>query len=93
MPRIADGEVRVEVRGGYRPDVIVTRAGRPLRLVFTRHETWPCSDRVVFPDFGVTAELPAHEDVVVELVIDEPGEYEFTCGLGRLEGRLVVEAA
>ncbi len=93
MPRIADGHVHVDVRGGYDPDTIVTRAGRPLRLTFTRHDTWPCADQVVFPDFGVTADLPAHEAVIVDLLPEEPGEYEFTCGMGMLKGRLIVEAA
>ena len=93
IPHVADGDARIEVRGGYHPDTIVTRAGRPLRLTFNRHESWPCSDRVVFPDFDVEAELPAHEDVVVELFPDEPGEYEFTCGMGMLKGRLIVENA
>jgi plastocyanin domain-containing protein len=91
IPRIADGEARVEVSGGFRPDTLVARAGRPLRLTFNRHESWPCSDRVVFPDFDVVVDLPAHEDVVVELRPDEPGEYEFTCGKGMLRGRLIVE--
>ena len=93
VPRVADGAARVEVRGGYVPDTIVTRAGRPLRLTFHRHESWPCSDRVVFADFGIAADLPAHEDVVVDLLPTEPGEYEFTCGMGRLTGRLIVEPA
>ena len=93
IPLIADGEARVEVRGGFQPDTIVARAGRPLRLTFNRHESWPCSDRVVFPDFGIAAELPPHQDVVVELLPEAPGEYEFTCGIGRLEGSLIVERA
>ena len=91
IPLIADGEARVEVRGGFQPDTIVTRSGRPLRLTFNRHESWPCSDRVVFPEFGVTAQLPPHEDVIVELLPEAPGEYRFTCGAGRLDGLLIVE--
>ena len=91
IPLIADGAACVEVRGGFQPDTIVTRAGRPLRLTFNRHESWPCSDRVVFPDFGVAAELPPHEDVIVELLPEVPGEYRFTCGAGRLDGSLIVE--
>lgn len=92
-PRTASGAMRVQVAGGYEPDVIVTRAGQPLTLTFHRQESWPCSDRVVFPDFGLTIPLPVHRDVLVELVPDEPGEYEFTRGNGRLEGRLIVEPA
>ena len=93
IPRIVDGDVRVEVSGRYEPDTIVMRAGHPLRLTFNRHESWPCSDRVVFPDFDLEVDLPSHEDVIVELDIPGPGEYEFTCGRGVLRGRVIVEAA
>jgi plastocyanin domain-containing protein len=90
-PGPATGEAHVEVCGGYEPSTIVARAGEPLRIGFTRHETSPCSERVVFPDFGVEADLPPHEEVVVELLPREPGEFEFTCGMGMLRGRLVVQ--
>ena len=93
IPRIADGDVRVEVSGRYEPDMILTRAGHPLRMTFNRHESWPCSDRVVFPDFALEVQLPRHEDVVVELNPPGPGEYEFTCGNGILKGRVIVEPA
>ena len=93
IPRVADGDVRIDVAGRYEPDAIVTRAGRPLKLTFRRHESWPCSDRVVFADFGIEAQLPLHKDVVVELPPQQPGEYEFTCGMQVLTGRLIVEPA
>ena len=67
------------------------RVGELLPLVFRREETAPCSERVVFPDFGKSAMLPAHQDVTVELRPDRAGVYEFTCQLGMLRGRLVVE--
>ena len=82
---------RVRVRGGYEPDTIYGRAGEPLRIVFRRDETAPCSERVVFPAFGKNAMLPPYQDVVVELLLHEPGEYEFTCQMGVLHGTLVVE--
>lgn len=90
LPRIADGEAQVDARGRSEPDTIVTHVGRPLRITFTRHDSWPCADRVVFPDFHVMADPPPRTDVVVELPPAEAGEYEFTCGMGILEGRLVV---
>ena len=86
-------EVRVMVSGAYRPDTIVARAGRPLRIVFRREETATCSERVVFPAFGKSAMLPPYEDVAVELLPEQPGEYEFTCQMGMLRGRLIVTAA
>jgi plastocyanin domain-containing protein len=82
---------RVRVRGGYDPDTIYGRAGEPVRIVFYREETARCSERVVFPAFGKSAMLPPYQDVLVELLPREPGEYEFTCQMGVLHGTLMVE--
>ncbi len=84
-------EAMVLVKGGYAPDTIVVRAGRPVRLSFRREESSPCSEMVVFADFGKSARLPEGEIVPVELLPKEPGTYEFTCQMGMLRGRLVVE--
>lgn len=83
--------VRVRVKGGYEPSVVSGQVGEPLRIVFSREETASCSEHVVFPAFGKSAMLPPFEDVAVELVPDRPGEYEFTCQMGMLRGRLVVD--
>jgi plastocyanin domain-containing protein len=84
-------EVGIVVRGGYEPAVVRAKKGVPLRLVFAREETSGCSEEVVFPEFGVKKYLPAHEQTVVEIVPERAGTYEFTCGMGMLRGRLVVE--
>ena len=81
----------MRVRGGYQPDTIYARAGQPLRLTFRREETATCSERVVFPDFGKSAMLPAYRDVTIELMPTRPGTHEFTCEMGMLRGRLIVE--
>ncbi len=83
-------EVRVRVRGGYDPQVIRSEAGVPLRLLFRREESSSCSEQVVFPAFGRSVTLPQGEQVAVDLLPDVPGEYEFTCGMGVLQGRLLV---
>jgi len=82
--------VRVRVKGGYEPAVVHGRVGEPLRIVFSREETASCSEHVVFPAFGKSAMLPPFEDVALELVPEHAGEYEFTCQLGMLRGRLLV---
>ena len=83
-------EVRIRVRAGYEPDRVVARAGQTLRLSFRREDRLACTEQVVFPAFGKSATLPPGEDVTVELLPDDPGEYEFTCGMGMLRGTLVV---
>lgn len=82
--------VRVRVKGGYEPPVLHGRVGEPLHIVFRREETASCSEHVVFPEFGKSAMLPPFEDVAIELVPEHAGEYEFTCQMGILRGRLVV---
>ncbi len=85
-------EVTIAVQGGYAPANVRVKAGTPLRLVFDRRETSGCSEEVVFPDFGIRKFLPAFEKTTVELTPEEPGTYEFTCGMSMLRGRLTVEA-
>lgn len=82
-------ETTIRVKGGYHPDRIEVRAGEPVRLKFLRQETAACSERVEFPDFGVSRDLPEGEEVIIELT-PEAGEYDFTCQMGMLRGTLVA---
>lgn len=81
----------VVVKGGYTPDTIVVERGRPVRLVFRREESALCSERVVLPAFNRGALLPEGEEVPIEFVPTTQGEFPFTCQMGMLRGRIVVE--
>ena len=83
-------EIAIVVSGGYRPDLVVARVGVPLKLVFDRRESNPCSDEVVLPDFGVRRSLPAHARTEIEIRPDRVGDFEFTCGMNMLHGRIRV---
>ncbi|HEY0151343.1 MAG TPA: cupredoxin domain-containing protein [Longimicrobium sp.] len=84
-------EVTIRVRGGYDPTEVRVKRGAPVRLVFDRQETSGCSEEVVFPDFGVRRFLPANAKTTVEIEPARTGSFEFTCGMGMLRGKLVVE--
>jgi soluble P-type ATPase/plastocyanin len=84
-------EVRIRVKGGYDPDVIVVKAGKPVKLHFYREEEASCSETVVFPDFAQSLRLPPFQTVTLELRPEEPGEYEFHCQMNMLRGKLIVE--
>ncbi len=92
---VSDGyqEVMILVKGGYTPDTIRVAAGRPVRLLFRREETAACSEQVVLPDFGRSAPLPTGTVVPLEFMPTEAGAHEFTCQMGMLRGRILVEAA
>jgi plastocyanin domain-containing protein len=84
-------EAMILVKGGYTPDTIVVRAGKPVRLNFRREETASCSDKVIFADFGKSADLPTGQTVAVELMPKKAGEFAFACPMGMFRGRLIVE--
>jgi plastocyanin domain-containing protein len=83
-------EVEVVVRGGYTPDRIEVREGRPVRLTFLRKESNPCTEQVVLGDFGIARTLPEGERVPVEFTPRKAGEFTFHCGMNMVRGTLVV---
>lgn len=84
-------EIKVTVKGGYSPDVIVVKKDAPVRLNFYRDETSSCSEQVVFGDFGIVKDLPAFKTTPIEFTPDKTGEFTFACGMNMLRGKLIVE--
>ncbi len=85
-------EIRVTVKGGYSPDVIVVKQGVPVKLDFYRDETASCTEQVIFGDFGIARDLPAFRTTSIEFTPDKVGEFVFACGMNMVRGKLVVEA-
>jgi Cu+-exporting ATPase len=88
----AGSEVTIVVDGGYAPDSIVAAQGVPLRLVFDRRDTGPCTDEVVLPDFGIRRRLPTGEKTVIAIVPENTGDFSWSCGMNMLHGRIRVVA-
>jgi len=84
---------KITVKGGFTPDTIVVERGKLLRLEFYRDETDSCSDTVVFGDFGISRSLPAYKMTPIEFTPQKVGEFNFTCGMNMLRGRLIVQPA
>ena len=84
-------QVDIIVKGGYSPDVIEVERGKPVQLNFYRDEENSCSEELLFPDFSIHRDLPAFRTTAVELLPQEAGQFEFTCGMHMLRGSLVVK--
>jgi plastocyanin domain-containing protein len=84
-------QVDITVKGGYSPDVIEVERGKPVQLNFYRDEESSCSEELLKPDFQIRRELPAFRTTAVELLPQQAGQFEFTCGMHMLRGRLVVK--
>ena len=83
--------VRVTVKGGYSPDVVVVKRGVPVELDFYRDEASSCTEEVVFGDFGISRRLPAFETTTIRLTPERAGTFTFNCGMNMVRGKLIVE--
>ena len=83
-------EVRITVKQGFVPDVVVVKRGVPVRLNIYRAETEGCSDIFVFEDFNIRKPLPVFKTTVIEFLPEEAGEFFFNCGTGMSRGKLIV---
>ncbi|MHA7301947.1 heavy metal translocating P-type ATPase [Pseudarthrobacter sp. MDT1-22] len=90
-PRGGVQVVDIAVRGGYSPNFVRVTAGVPVQLRFDRRDNSDCTSRVVFPDLRKSVSLAAFDTTVLDLTVDEPGEYPWACGMNMLHGRLLVE--
>lgn len=76
--------------GVYQPQKIQTQLHQPITLRFTREDPSPCAETVVFNSLNISRELPLHQSIDIQLLIEKPGEYEFTCQMGMYRGKIIV---
>lgn len=84
-------EVPIVVNGGYAPATVALERGRSARLLFDRRDQGSCTEEVVLPDFGLRRFLPTGEVTPVEFTPEKSGTFEFTCGMGMVRGKLIVQ--
>ena len=86
------GAVDIIVDAGvYEPSVIHAKSGEELTLRFIRKDSNPCSEKVLFADIDVNADLPIGTPYDLTFTPEEKGEFEFACQMGMYRGKLIVE--
>ncbi len=76
---------------GYQPDMLKLQRDIPARLTFVRQTDNSCGKELVIPEYGIRRALPLNEPVIVEFTPRKSGEFAFTCGMGMLRGKLIVQ--
>jgi hypothetical protein len=76
---------------GYEPAEIKLEKGKPAKLAFTRTDSENCGGEVVFSKLNITRKLPVGETVLVEINPTETGEISFACGMGMMQGKILVQ--
>jgi plastocyanin domain-containing protein len=90
----ADGSPTIQIKVdavGYHPSEAKAKAGKPVRLEFTRTSDEGCGQQLVFPTLDIKKDLPLNEPVTVDLTMPVSGKVAFTCGMDMYRGSLIAE--
>ena len=88
---IPSDAVKVTVsKKGYEPSEIKVEQGKPVKLAFTRADAENCGGEIVFSKLNIEKKLPVGETVLVEFTPTEASDISFTCGMGMMNGKVIV---
>jgi len=82
--------LQINVEGGYSPETISLKKGKPVTLTFLRTDPSSCLEEVVMPEFRVRKGLPLGQKVDIALKPETAGEFPFSCGMGMYHGKIIV---
>ncbi len=76
---------------GYQPNSLSLRRGIAARVTFVRQVEGACGTEIVLPEYNIRRELPLNSPVTIEFTPEKTGAFNFTCGMGMLRGKIVVQ--
>jgi plastocyanin domain-containing protein len=76
---------------GFAPSAIDVKKGEKTQLSFTRTTDDTCAKQVVFPEIGVTKDLPLAKAVPIDIPVDTARTLTFQCGMGMYKSKVVVQ--
>ncbi len=80
----------ITVNGGYSPSMIKVKHGMPVELTFVGGKNIGCGGTVIFKSLKISKEVAVGKSTVIKFTPSKKGEIPFTCGMGMLQGKVVV---
>ncbi len=88
---VPPGAIKITVsKDGFSPATVDAKKGQPVKLAFVRTDSNNCADHVVFSSMNITKDLPVGKVVIVEFVPKDDREISFACGMGMMQGKVVL---
>lgn len=78
------------INGGYIPGQISVKQGKPVELTFTGGKNLGCGGTVVFRSLKISKDVAVGKPVVIKFTPKTKGEIPFTCSMGMLQGKVIV---
>lgn len=88
---VVTDSVDIIVEGGYSPDIISIPKDKTTKINFIRKDPSSCLEEVVLPDFKIRKYLPLNQKVTIELLPQQSGEFNFSCGMNMFHGKIIVK--
>lgn len=84
--------LKVIVDGGYKPNILRIKQGKPVRLTFIRKDANSCLEEILFPDYKIKEYLPLNQPVTIILSPPHPNVSSFNCSMNMFHGRIETQA-
>lgn len=81
----------VLTENGYQPGSFKLKKGVPARVTFLRQTDEGCGTEIALPEYNIRRALPLNKPVTVAFTPAKTGEFNFTCGMGMLRGKILVQ--
>ena len=88
---VAAEAIDILVDGGYTPQVISIPKGQLTKLNFLRKDSNSCLEELIIPEFKIHQNLPLHQTITIELIPQEIGIFDYTCGMNMYRGKIIVK--
>lgn len=75
---------------GYSPNQVTVKAGIPVQLTVQTKDAFSCASTFVFKPFNISFQLGPNDSQVAMFTPTQPGQYQFTCGMGMYKGTVNV---
>lgn len=76
---------------GYQPGSFKLKKGVPARVTFLRQTDEGCGTEIALPAYNIRRALPLNKPVTVAFTPTKTGEFNFTCGMGMMRGKILVQ--
>lgn len=75
---------------GFEPSVIKIKKGVPVKWIIDGDHATGCTDKIIIPSLNITQSISAGDNVVT-FTPDKAGEIPFSCWMGMVRGKFIVE--
>lgn len=76
---------------GFQPKVLKIKKNIPVKWIIKGDQITGCTEKIVVPELNIAKTLDSGDNII-EFTASQPGEIPFSCWMGMVRGKFVVES-